>query len=163
MTLQDVIKKRANAGRNREEFSWTTWRMFFKQLSTRLASESLAACSVVAQRVLLLVQAGCASRQDLDDWLKVSGVAAGKLNAAAKVWTQMQATQPTEAQQCDEFEKTFARSKKHHEKITSLIVRGLSTKPDLADVISRIEDLQDNIEGLQNEVASLAPARRRSW
>jgi hypothetical protein len=160
MTLQDVIKKRADAGKGGVQLDDLA-NVF--QAALDEASESLAACSVVAQRVLLLVQAGCASRQDLDDWLKVSGVAAGKLNAAAKVWTQMQATQPTEAQQYNEFEKTFARSKKHHEKITSLIVRGLSTKPDLADVISRIEDLQDNIEGLQNEVASLAPARRRSW
>ena len=160
MTLQDVIKKRADAGKGGVQLDDLA-NVF--QAAVVEASESLAAASVVAQRVLLLVQAGCASRQDLDDWLKVSGVAAGKLNAAAKVWTQMQATQPTEAQQYNEFEKTFARSKKHHEKITSLIVRGLSTKPDLADVISRIEDLQDNIEGLQNEVASLAPARRRSW
>jgi hypothetical protein len=111
------------------------------------------------------MQAGCASRQDLDDWLKVAGVAAGKMDAVAKVWTQMQATLPTVAQQYaqeyDESEKKFARVKKTHENITSQIVRSLSTKPDLADVISNIEGLQDDIEVLQKEVAALAPARRR--
>jgi hypothetical protein len=130
-------------------------------------SESLAACNVVAQRIRLLMQAGCSSRQDLDDWLKVSGVAAGKMDAVAKVWTQMQASWPTVmqqyAQKYNESEKKFARMKKTHENITSQIVRGLSTKPDLADVTSGIEDLQNDIEDLQREVTSLAPARRRSW
>jgi len=124
-------------------------------------TESLAPCNIVAQRILLLLPAGCVSRQDLDDWLKVSGVAAEKMNAAAKVWTQMQATWPTVAQQYNKFENNFASVKKSHEEMTSQIVKVLSTNPDLADVISRIEDLQNNIEDLQNEVASLAPARRR--
>lgn len=126
-------------------------------------AESTALCNIVAQRITLLLPAGCASRQDLDDWLKVSGVAAEKMNAAAKVWTQMLATWPTVAQQYNKCENNFARVKKSHEEMTSQIVKSLSTKPDLADVISRIEDLQNDIEGLQNELASLAPARRRSW
>lgn len=137
------------------------------QVAADAVSESLAACNVVAQRVRLLMQAGCASRQDLDDWLKVSGVAVEKMNAVAKVWTQMQATLPTVAQkyaqEYDESEKKFARVKKTHANITSQIVKSLSTKPDLANVISSIEGLQDDIEDLQKEVASLAPARRRSW
>jgi hypothetical protein len=136
------------------------------QVAADDVSESLAACNVVAQRVLLLVQAGCASRQDLDDWLKVSHVAAGKMDAVAKVWTQMQTTWPTVqqyAQKYNESEKKFARIKKTHENITSQIVRILGTKPDLADVTSGIEDLQNGIEDLQREVTSLAPARRRSW
>jgi hypothetical protein len=107
-------------------------------------NESVANCNVIVQRILLLAQSDCLSRQDLDDWLRVSGASAQKMNAAGEALTQMKASHPT--LRYDDLEQNLATWKQASERMTSNIVKRLSSQlssqSDLADVVSAIENLQ---------------------
>jgi hypothetical protein len=113
-------------------------------------NESAKACTVVMQRITLICQStGCNSREDLDDWLKVSGVAAQKMDAFVDV---------VRKEDCwddwGQAVQTFVNLKQVHATMTSNVVKRLNAQPNLADVVSSIVS---SIENLQNEMASHRP------
>ena len=143
----DDLAAHGQLAKNKEEFKEEEFKadyLTILQPAFKDFNESVVNCNVILQRILLLAQSGCLSRQDLDDWLRVSGVSAQKMNAAAEALTQMKASHPT--LRYDELEQNLATWKQSSERMTSNIVKRLSSQSssqsDLADVVSAIENLQ---------------------